>query len=49
MTTQEIGSVLRNLGLFPTEQELLQMLADIDIDGNLNKIQKLRKLLYVKR
>jgi len=33
VTTQEIGSVLRNLGLFPTEQELQQMLKDIDIDG----------------
>ena len=34
ITTQEIGSVLRNLGSFPTEQELQQMLADIDIDGD---------------
>jgi calmodulin len=34
VTTQEIGSVLRNLGLFPTEQELQQMLKDIDIDGD---------------
>lgn len=33
VTTQEIGSVLRNLGLYPTEQELQQMLKDIDIDG----------------
>lgn len=35
VTTQEIGSVLRNLGLYPTEHELQQMLKDIDIDGNL--------------
>ena len=34
VTTQEIGNVLRNLGLFPTEQELDQMLKDIDIDGD---------------
>ena len=33
ITTQEIGSVLRSLGSFPTEQELVQMLDDIDIDG----------------
>ena len=33
VTTEEIGSVLRNLGLFPTEQELQQMLKEIDIDG----------------
>jgi Ca2+-binding EF-hand superfamily protein len=39
VTTQEIGSVLRNLGLFPTEHELKQMLDDIDIDGGiLNQI-----------
>ena len=31
--TQIIGSVLRNLGLFPTEVELNQLLKDIDIDG----------------
>jgi calmodulin len=31
---QEIGLVLRNLGLFPTEKELNQMLNDIDIDGD---------------
>jgi calmodulin len=30
---QELGLVLRNLGLFPTEKELNQMLNDIDIDG----------------
>ncbi len=35
VTTQEIGFVLRNLGLFPTEQELQQMLKEIDIDGNI--------------
>lgn len=33
VTTQEIGNVLRNLGLFPTEGELQQMLKEIDIDG----------------
>ena len=33
VTSHEIGSVLRNLGLFPTETELNQMLSDIDIDG----------------
>lgn len=34
ITTEEIGSVLRKLGLFPTEQELQQILNDIDIDGD---------------
>jgi calmodulin len=34
ITTIQIGFVLRNLGLFPTEQELNQMLNDIDINGN---------------
>ncbi|RNA44698.1 neo-calmodulin-like isoform X2 [Brachionus plicatilis] len=49
VTTQEIGSVLRNLGLYPTEQELQQMLKDIDIDefvqlmynmGNISEISE---------
>ena len=35
VTTQEIGSVLRNLGLYPTEHELIQMLKEIDIDGKI--------------
>jgi calmodulin len=34
ITTEEIGSVLRKLGLFPTELELQQILNDIDIDGD---------------
>lgn len=34
VTTTEIGSVLKNLGLFPTEKELEAMLSEIDIDGD---------------
>ena len=34
VTTQEIGAVLRNLSLFPTELELQAMLQEIDIDGD---------------
>lgn len=38
ITIRELGLVLRNLGLFPTEQELDQMLKDIDIDGKVTHI-----------
>lgn len=34
ITTQEIGQVMKNLGSFPTDQELQEMLKDIDIDGD---------------
>lgn len=34
VTTEEIGNVLRNLGLFPTELELEQMLREIDLNGD---------------
>ena len=34
ITTQEIGQVLKNLGSFPTDCELQEMLKDIDIDGD---------------
>ena len=34
VTTEEIGTVLRNLGLFPTEGELQQMLREIDLNGD---------------
>lgn len=47
VTTQEIGSVLRNLGLFPTEQELLQMLKDIDIDGLFRLMFSLVSILLI--
>jgi calmodulin len=34
VTTEEIGSVLRNLGLFPTDLELELMLREIDLNGD---------------
>jgi calmodulin len=34
VTTQEIGNVLRNLGQYPSEKELNDMLDSIDIDGD---------------
>ncbi|KAK3611439.1 hypothetical protein CHS0354_027164 [Potamilus streckersoni] len=34
ITTDELGTVMRNLGQFPSEEELKQMLKDIDIDGD---------------
>ncbi len=34
VTTEEIRAVFRNLGLFPTESELQQMLLDIDLNGD---------------
>lgn len=33
VTTEEIAPIFKNLGLFPTQQELDEMLHDIDIDG----------------
>ncbi|KAL3859431.1 hypothetical protein ACJMK2_009654 [Sinanodonta woodiana] len=34
ITTDELGTVMRNLGQFPSEEELKQMLKEIDIDGD---------------
>jgi Ca2+-binding EF-hand superfamily protein len=34
VTTKEIGNVLRNLGQYPSEKELNDMLDSIDIDGD---------------
>lgn len=34
ITTNELGTVMRNLGQSPTEEELRDMLNEVDIDGN---------------
>ncbi|XP_066279450.1 calmodulin-like isoform X1 [Branchiostoma lanceolatum] len=34
ITIDELGTVMRNLGQFPSEDELKEMLHDIDTDGN---------------
>ena len=47
VTTQEIGNVLRNLGLFPTESELQQMLKDIDIDGWFHSLKPVAIMLFL--
>lgn len=33
ITTDELGTVMRNLGQFPSADELSMMLKEIDIDG----------------
>lgn len=33
ITTEELGTVMRNLGQFPSSDELSMMLKEIDIDG----------------
>lgn len=33
ITTGELGTVMRNLGQYPSSDELEQMLTEIDIDG----------------
>ena len=34
ITTKELGTVMRNLGQNPSESELTEMIAEVDLDGN---------------
>ena len=33
ITVEEIGTVMRSLGQHPTNNELIEMIKDVDIDG----------------
>lgn len=35
ITAQELGTVMRSLGHFPTEAELLDMVSEVDEDGRM--------------
>lgn len=34
ITTNEIGTVMKNLGQDPSEEELMEMVREVDVDGN---------------
>lgn len=34
MTTKELGTVMRSFGLDPSQRELMDMVAEVDVDGD---------------
>lgn len=36
VSTEELGEVMRSMGQNPTEKELMDMIAEVDVDGTCN-------------
>ena len=43
ISTKELGIVMRSLGQNPTEHELLDIITEVDVDGEI----RLKVLLYI--
>ena len=42
ITNQELGTVMRSLGQNPTDEELADMIAEVDVDGGMSTLYDLK-------
>lgn len=40
VSTEELGEVMRSMGQNPTEKELMDMIAEVDVDGTCTYIKQ---------
>lgn len=49
VSTEELGEVMRSMGQNPTEKELMDMIAEVDVDGIYIKLEESEYLLFLSR
>lgn len=47
VSTEELGEVMRSMGQNPTEKELMDMIAEVDVDGTCIKLEESENLLFL--
>lgn len=49
VSTEELGEVMRSMGQNPTEKELMDMIAEVDVDGTYIKLEESEYPLFLIR
>lgn len=47
VSTEELGEVMRSMGQNPTEKELMDMIAEVDVDGTCIQLEEYENLLFL--
>lgn len=47
VSTEELGEVMISMGQNPTEKELMDMIAEVDVDGTCIQLEEYENLLFL--